>query len=101
MGRFFLGVQDHRHWGKLIFFDVWQMGEVIFFGVLKMGGRDIIRKHTFECRERPAAGTASTLIKSCHRHHQSKSNRVLEDDNAELKVANFKRYAKSRPLLCV
>ena len=34
----FLGVQDHRHWGKLNFFDVWQMGEVIVLIYGKWGG---------------------------------------------------------------
>ena len=35
-----------------------------FFGVWKMeGGRDIIRKYTFEGGARPAAGTASNVIR--------------------------------------
>ena len=38
MGSIFLGgVQDHIHWGKLDFFDVWQMGEVIVLVYGKWG----------------------------------------------------------------
>ena len=38
MGSIFLGgVQDHIHWGKLNFSDVWQMREVIVLVYGKLG----------------------------------------------------------------
>ena len=54
-----------RHWGEAIFSMCGTVanGGGMFFGVWKMGGgRDIIRKYTFECGARPAAGTASQHI---------------------------------------
>ena len=50
--------------GEAFLFNVWEMGEVNVFGVWKTwwAGGDIIRKYTFECGARPAAGTASIYI---------------------------------------
>ena len=57
MGSIFLGVG-----GNLIFFGCMANGGGNCFDVWKMGGGDIIRKYTFECGARPAAGTASIEI---------------------------------------
>ena len=58
----FIGVvQDHIHWGKLNFFDVWQMGEVIFWCFENGGSGYNTKIYTFECGARPAAGTASDI----------------------------------------